>query len=129
VILDLEDAVASKVSARQALVAHPLDPDHTVVRVSSVTSGELEEDLSAGREAGYDTVMLAKMSTPEDVQHLDDLQVVALCERARGALGAPAIAGEPSGGGSVWGGEDLIVPRGGRSDGVGLTTGPAARRT
>ena len=49
VILDLEDAVASKVSARQALVAHPLDPDHTVVRVSSVTSGELRSAVRAAQ--------------------------------------------------------------------------------
>ncbi|WP_277050903.1 HpcH/HpaI aldolase/citrate lyase family protein [Ruania albidiflava] len=126
VILDLEDAVASKVSARQALVAHPLDPDHTVVRVSAVDSGELEEDLSAVREAGYHTVMLAKMSTPEDVQHLDDLQVVALCETARGVLAAPEIAAEPSVVGLMWGAEDLMVSLGGTSSRFSISTGGVA---
>lgn len=126
VILDLEDAVANRVSAREALVAHPLDPDRTVVRVSAVNSGELEGDLAAVRAAGYHTVMLAKMSTPEDVQHLDDLQVVALCETARGVLAAPEIAAEPSVVGLMWGAEDLMVSLGGTSSRFSISTGGVA---
>src|SRR5699024_6300133 len=113
VVLDLEDAVANKDSARQALVAHPLDPESTLVRVNSVDSGELEEDLSAVREAGYDTVMLSKMTGPEDVQHLDDMRVVALCETARGVLAAPEIAAEEAVVGLMWGAEGLMGSLGG----------------
>lgn len=126
VILDLEDAVANRVSAREALAAQPLDPDRTVVRVSAVDSGELEGDLAAVRAAGYHTVMLAKMNTPEDVQHLDDLQVVALCETARGVLAAPEIAAEPSVVGLMWGAEDLMVSLGGTSSRFSISTGGVA---
>ena len=126
VILDLEDAVANRASAREALAAQPLDPDRTVVRVSAVDSGELEDDLAAVRAAGYHTVMLAKMNTPEDVQHLDDLQVVALCETARGVLAAPEIAAEPSVVGLMWGAEDLMVSLGGTSSRFSISTGGVA---
>ena len=126
VILDLEDAVADRVSAREALAAQPLDPDRTVVRVSAVDSGELQDDLAAVRAAGYHTVMLAKMNTPEDVQHLDDLQVVALCETARGVLAAPEIAAEPSVVGLMWGAEDLMVSLGGTSSRFSISTGGVA---
>lgn len=126
VILDLEDAAGSKASARQALVAHPLDPDHTIVRVSPVASGELEQDLAAVRDAGYHTVMLAKMNTAEEVQHLDGLQVVALCETARGVLAAPEIAAEPSVVALMWGAEDLMVSLGGTSSRFSISTGGVA---
>ena len=126
VILDLEDAVANRASAREALAAQPIDPDRTVVRVSAVDSGELEDDLAAVRAAGYHTVMLAKMNTPEDVQHLDDLQVVALCETARGVLAAPEIAAEPSVVGLMWGAEDLMVSLGGTSSRFSISTGGVA---
>ncbi|MBC7402910.1 MAG: CoA ester lyase, partial [Microbacteriaceae bacterium] len=45
VILDLEDAVApaDKAAARASLVAHPLDPASTIVRVNAVDSGHLAE--------------------------------------------------------------------------------------
>lgn len=126
VVLDLEDAVANKDSARQALVAHPLDPENTLVRVNSVDSGELEEDLSAVREAGYHTVMLSKMTGPEDVQHLDDMRVVALCETARGVLAAPEIAAEEAVVGLMWGAEDLMVSLGGTSSRFSVSTGGLA---
>src|SRR5699024_5489894 len=126
VVLDLEDAVANKDSARQALVAHPLDPENTLVRVNSVDSGELEEDLSAVREAGYHTVMLSKMTGPEDVQHLDDMRVVALCETARGVLAAPEIAAEEAVVGLMWGAEDLMVSLGGTSSRFSVSTGGVA---
>lgn len=126
VILDLEDAVGDRASARQALASHPLAADSTVVRVSAVDSGELEEDLAAVRAAGYHTVMLAKMRTPDDVQHLDDLQVIALCETARGVLAAPEIAAEPSVVGLMWGAEDLMVSLGGTSSRFSISTGGVA---
>src|SRR5699024_4281392 len=53
--------------------------------------------------------MLSKMTGPEDVQHLDDMRVVALCETARGVLAAPEIAAEEAVVGLMWGAEDLMV--------------------
>ena len=43
VILDLEDAVApgDKAAAREALLAHPLDPSRTIVRVSAAVDPAL----------------------------------------------------------------------------------------
>lgn len=126
VILDLEDAVADKSSAREELAAHPLDPQRTVVRVNAVDSGELEGDLEAVRAAGYDTVMLSKISGPADLAHLAGLRVVALCETARGVLAAPEIAAEDAVVGLMWGAEDLMVSLGGTSSRFSVSTGGVA---
>src|SRR5699024_2289057 len=126
VVLDLGDAVANEDSARQALVAPPLDAERTRVPETSAASGEPEADLAAVREAGYHTVMLSKMTGPEDVQHLDDMRVVALCETARGVLAAPEIAAEEAVVGLMWGAEDLMVSLGGTSSRFSVSTGGVA---
>ncbi len=49
VILDLEDAVSpeNRVAAREALVANPLDPDRTIVRINPAGTGDYRRDLAA----------------------------------------------------------------------------------
>ena len=49
VILDLEDAVApaDKAAARESLVAHPLDPATTIVRVNAAGTADFAADLAA----------------------------------------------------------------------------------
>ena len=131
VILDLEDAVAArdKPAARAALVATPLDPARTVVRVNPAGSGELAADLDALAATPYRTLMLAKAETPADVaalterlsnrlsgrQGLAGVRVLALCETPLGIENASLLAGLPEVFALMWGAEDLVAGLGGRS--------------
>ncbi|WP_307387069.1 MULTISPECIES: CoA ester lyase [Microbacterium] len=117
VILDLEDAVApaDKVRAREALAAHPLDPERVIVRLNAAGSPDHALDLTAVRASGYTTVMLAKAESAADVEATDGFEVVALCETARGIVHAAEIAAHPATVGLMWGAEDLIASMSGRS--------------
>jgi citrate lyase subunit beta/citryl-CoA lyase len=117
VILDLEDAVAPdrKATARQMLVEHPLDRERVIVRVNPVTTPEFSADLEAVKQAGYRSVMLAKTENAADLDGLGGLDVIALCETARGVLQAVLIAAHPTVSGLMWGAEDLAASLGGQS--------------
>ena len=117
VILDLEDAVAprDKAAARDALVAHPQDPERTIVRVNHAGTDDHELDIEAIDSTDYRYVMLAKTAGARDLDHLDDYLVLALCETAAGVVNAAAIAALPSVVGLMWGAEDLIASLGGSS--------------
>lgn len=117
VILDLEDAVApsDKGAARDALVATPLDPERTIVRVNSTRSGELEADLIVLASSPYRTLMLPKAEGADDVDALAGYSVVALIETARGVLAAGEIAAHPAVVAMMWGAEDLLASLGGAS--------------
>lgn len=115
VIIDLEDAVAphDKTAAREALIAHPLDPARVIVRVNPVGTDDHDLDLEAIAETEYRTLMLAKA-----VGGLDGLagyDLIALCETAAGVLAAPALAAHESVVALMWGAEDLVASLGGRS--------------
>ena len=77
VILDLEDAVASenRASARESLLATPLDPSRTIVRVNPAATPDFELDVDAVRRSGYRTVMLAKTETPRQLDALASMTV------------------------------------------------------
>lgn len=115
VILDLEDAVApdAKAAAREALVANPLDPDRTIVRINPAGTGDFALDLAALRQTPYKYVMLAKAEQlpPE----LADYHVIALCETALGVLEAPRLAASDNVVALMWGSEDLMASLGGTS--------------
>jgi citrate lyase subunit beta/citryl-CoA lyase len=117
VILDLEDAVAevAKSAARESLVANPLDPTRVIVRVNPSSTPHLADDLSALRRTAYRTVMLAKCEGTADLVALEDFDVIALCETARGVLAAPDIAAVPIVSALMWGAEDLVASLGGDS--------------
>ena len=121
VILDLEDAVApaAKDAAREALVTSALDPEHTVVRVNAVGTPDFTLDCDAVRRTAYRTVMLAKTESPDDVAAvraaLGDVDVIALCETARGVVNAVEIARAKGVSGLMWGAEDLVASLGGTS--------------
>ncbi|NKX56654.1 HpcH/HpaI aldolase/citrate lyase family protein [Arthrobacter mobilis] len=121
VILDLEDAVAAadKDAARAALLARPLDPERTIVRVNAARTPEHPEDLDALRQTGYRTVMLAKAEEPQDLAGLADYAVLALCETARGVLAAAALAALDNVTALMWGAEDLVASLGGTSSRTG----------
>ncbi|MBG6107181.1 CoA ester lyase [Frigoribacterium sp. CG_9.8] len=117
VILDLEDAVApeDKAAAREALVAHRLDPASTIVRVNAVDSGHLAADLAAVARTEYRLLMLAKSESAEQVALLAGFEVIALCETAVGIVNVASIAAAAGVVAVMWGGEDLIASLGGTS--------------
>ncbi|MHC5795779.1 HpcH/HpaI aldolase/citrate lyase family protein [Lacisediminihabitans sp. FW035] len=117
VILDLEDAVATgdKAAAREALVAHPLDPASTIVRVNAVDSGCFDDDVAALSRTGYRRVMLAKTESVDQVHRLEGFEVIALCETAAGVVNVVSIAADPAVVAVMWGAEDLVASLGGTS--------------
>jgi citrate lyase subunit beta/citryl-CoA lyase len=117
VILDLEDAVAptDKRAAREALVAHPLDPAATIVRVNPFDTDDFELDLAALADTPYRTVMLAKATSAAQVEALRGFEVIALCETAAGVLAAAEIAAADHVVALMWGAEDLVASLGGSS--------------
>ena len=117
VILDLEDAVAdgAKRAARVALVASTLDPERVIVRINPASSPHFADDLAALAATGYRTVMLAKCEGTADLVGLEDHEVIALCETARGVLAAGEVAALPNVSALMWGAEDLVASLGGSS--------------
>lgn len=117
VILDLEDAVAAdaKAAARRALVETPLDPERVIVRVNPASTPDFVDDLAALRETAYRTVMLAKCEGTADLVDLEDREVIALCETARGVLAAAEVAALEPVVALMWGAEDLVASLGGTS--------------
>lgn len=125
VILDLEDAVApeAKAQARKFLLANPLDPERTIVRVNAAGSSDFALDLDTVSQSAYRTVMLAKAESAAQLQAIVDhgvqprasIRVIALCETALGVLNAAEIAREPNAVGLMWGAEDLVASLGGSS--------------
>lgn len=118
VILDLEDGVAAKdrEAARAALVATPLDPSRTVVRINPATTPDHGPDLEALKATEYTTVMLAKTETAEQVAALVPLDVVVLVETPLGALAVPETARVDNAFAVMWGAEDLFAATGGTAN-------------
>lgn len=123
VILDLEDAVADgdKRAARLALLGSDLDPERVIVRINPAHGPHFADDLAALTATEYRTVMLAKCEGTADLVDLEDYEVIALCETARGVLAAAEVAALPNVSALMWGAEDLVASLGGsssrRSDG------------
>ena len=117
VIIDLEDAVApaDKQAARDALVATPLDPERTVVRINPVGTEDHGPDLEALSRTPYTRVMLPKCESGEQVRSLAPLEVVALVESPLGVLAVESIAKADNTIGMMWGAEDLVASLGGTS--------------
>jgi citrate lyase subunit beta/citryl-CoA lyase len=82
VILDLEDGVGTgaKQAARAALLATPLDPARVIVRVNAAGTEDHAADLDTARRAGYQTIMLPKAETREQLEAFNGWHVIALCE-------------------------------------------------
>ncbi|TFD48786.1 CoA ester lyase [Cryobacterium frigoriphilum] len=117
VIIDLEDAVApvGRAAARAALVAHPLDPESTIVRVNPAGTPDFALDLAAIEKTGYRQLMMAKAESVQQLRALAGYDVIALCETAAGILAAPQLAAVPHVVALMWGAEDLIASLGGSS--------------
>jgi citrate lyase subunit beta/citryl-CoA lyase len=125
VTLDLEDGVGAghkeEARAHLAAAAPRLPADRIVIRVNA-SGGEASRDLSLIAGTAFGTVMLPKAYDPNSVAALAPLDVVALCETARGLLTAPEIAAVPNCVALMWGGEDLIADtRGSTSRGADRT--------
>src|SRR5580692_4773764 len=88
VVIDLEDAVrpAAKQTAREALLANPVDPERVMVRINAVGSPEFAADLAALRGTAYRMVMLPKAEDTAQLGPLARWQIIALCETPLGVL-------------------------------------------
>jgi citrate lyase subunit beta/citryl-CoA lyase len=115
VIIDLEDAVApaDKAAARAALIATPLDPERTVVRVNAAATADHAPDLAALTETAYRRVMLPKCESLEQVSALAEFEVIALVESPLGALTINETVRAGNVIATMWGAEDLVAGLGG----------------
>lgn len=115
VIIDLEDAVApaDKQTARDALIAHPLDPARVIVRVNPADSEFHAADLQALTQTAYRRIMLPKAETPGNLDGLEGYEVIALCETPIGVRDVDALAADPRVAALTWGAEDLVAAIGG----------------
>ncbi len=117
VIVDLEDGVGSehREAARRHVLAATLDPARTIVRVNPVGSIDHAADVDAVSRSAFDTVMLAKTASADEVLSLADFAVVALCETPEGIAAVDEIAACENTVGVMWGSEDLVAALGGYS--------------
>jgi citrate lyase subunit beta/citryl-CoA lyase len=118
VILDLEDGVAAKdrEAARKVLIATPLDPDRTVVRINPSATPDHQLDLETLARTPYTTVMLAKTEDAQQVRDLAPLDVVVLIETPLGALAVSDLARMDNAIALMWGAEDLFAVLGGTAN-------------
>ncbi len=118
VILDLEDAVApaNRPTARDAILATPLDPERAIVRVNPSGTRDHDADVATVAHTGYRCVMLAKTESGEQVRGLATVlgvSVLALVETPSGVVRAADIAAADGCAGLMWGAEDLVAAMGG----------------
>jgi citrate lyase subunit beta / citryl-CoA lyase len=118
VILDLEDGVAAKdrEAARAALIATPLNPERTAVRINPSVTEDHQHDLEALSRTKYTTVMLAKTEDPQQVRDLAPLDVVVLIETPLGAVVVNELARMDNAMALMWGAEDLFASTGGTAN-------------
>ncbi|NNH75095.1 CoA ester lyase [Nocardia uniformis] len=117
VIIDLEDGVAEadKAAAREALIANPLDPERTVIRVNAANTVEHMLDRDALLRTEYRRIMLPKCESAEQITTLADYEVIPLIESPLGALAVGRAAIVRNAIGVMWGAEDLVAGLGGNS--------------
>lgn len=120
VILDLEDAVApeSKAAGREALIANALDSNRVIVRVNPPGTPAFGDDLAALARTDYRRVMVAKAEDPAEFDAFGvfgRIELIALCETARGVVAAETLAAHPAVVALMWGAEDLVASLGGTS--------------
>jgi len=94
-VLDLEDSVplAEKTAARGVVQSHlpglALGGQQVYVRVNSLASGLVEEELEAVIQPGVDGISVPKIDSPQQIEEIDRL--LSALERARGL--APGTIG------------------------------------
>ncbi|WP_338891392.1 CoA ester lyase [Rhodococcus sovatensis] len=117
VILDLEDGVAAadKPAAREALVATPMDPARTVVRINPHGTPDWSADLEALDRTEYTVVMLPKCESAAQIEAVSPREVIALFESPAGAIECHSSLGADNAVGAMWGAEDLVAAMGGNS--------------
>ncbi|WP_327142302.1 HpcH/HpaI aldolase/citrate lyase family protein [Nocardia sp. NBC_01327] len=117
VIIDLEDGVAEadKAAAREALIAHPQDPERTVIRVNAAGTVEHMLDLDALLRTEYRRLMLPKCESAEQITRMADYEVIALIESPLGAMAVGRAVMVRNAIGVMWGAEDLVAALGGNS--------------
>jgi len=141
VVFDMEDGVlpAQKATARDDLrsVLGDIDPEcELCVRINPLDSGGTADlDAILPERATVDSIMLPKVSSPEQVRTLrdhlpenDSIPVLALLETAGGILDAPAIAAQEAVDALLLGAEDLAADIGATRTAVGEEVSYARQR-
>ena len=141
VVFDLEDGVlpAQKATARDTLrsVLGEIDPEcELCVRINPLDSGgDADLDAILPERATVDSIMLPKVSGPEQVRRLreqlpadDSFPVLAVLETAGGILDAPAIAAEDAVDALLLGAEDLAADIGATRTAAGEEVSYARQR-
>ncbi|MBV9089858.1 MAG: CoA ester lyase [Mycobacteriaceae bacterium] len=118
VILDLEDGVAGpdKEAARAALLATPLDPQRTVVRINAAGTADHKSDLELLTRTAYTTVMLPKSESAQQIIDLARWEVIVLIETPLGAVNVADCARQDNAVAVMWGSEDLFAALGGTAN-------------
>lgn len=118
---DLEDSVTlqDKALARSLLVEHlqvPLNhPQESIIRINSRQSGLAETDLASIQGLQYDSIMLPKVETAEDIQWLaakisPTVHIIALIESGLALINLKEIAtAHPQLSGLVFAAEDFAA--------------------
>jgi citrate lyase subunit beta / citryl-CoA lyase len=103
VIIDLEDAVSAcnKVIAREAASAFFASGGSAILRINSLDTAWIHDDLLLCREAGVIGVVLPKAESAEDIAEVTrglrtDTPVLPLIETAKGMLNVRDIALAPA---------------------------------
>ncbi|MEF8936413.1 HpcH/HpaI aldolase/citrate lyase family protein [Halobacteriaceae archaeon SHR40] len=141
VVFDMEDGVlpAQKATARDDLrsVLGDIDPEcELCVRINPLDSGGTADlDAILPERATVDSIMLPKVSSPEQVRTLrdhlpenDSIPVLALLETAGGILDAPAIAAQEAVDALLLGAEDLAADIGATRTAAGEEVSYARQR-
>jgi citrate lyase subunit beta/citryl-CoA lyase len=128
VIVDMEDGVHPdrRAKARDELteLLRKFDPARAIVRVNPSASPEHLLDLEMLAQTPIRTIMLPRVESADELEHLRRWSVIGLCETPRAIISAAAIAAMSNCTGLMWGSEDLAAALGGgssRTPATGLT--------
>ncbi|MDO5030175.1 MAG: CoA ester lyase [Corynebacterium sp.] len=125
VIIDLEDgaAVDNHAQARENIMANPLDPATTILRITGPEAPTFSEDVAFARKCNYDIIMVPKIreSIPAE---LEGLKIIAMIETPQAMINIQQIATHPGVVGLFWGAEDLTAELGGVSSRLSVDENP-----
>lgn len=125
VIIDLEDgaAVDNHAQARENIMANPLDPATTILRITGPEAPTFAEDVAFARQCNYDIIMVPKIreSIPAE---LEGLKIIAMIETPQAMINIQQIATHPDVVGLFWGAEDLTAELGGVSSRLSVDENP-----
>lgn len=118
VIVDLEDgaAAAGPDAKRANVLANPLDPERTILRINGPEDPDFTADVACALESPYDVICVPKVrdSVPGELTG-KGLRLIPIMETPQAMLAAADIANHPDVVALYWGADDLAAELGGTS--------------